>query len=129
MLIRFCKLVVIALTAGLTLLGLWTSSAHVKESTAQTQKTDAQSFEKLVIPVLTEACSSCHNDRSSAGGLNLGLFTDALTLVSRRDEWDTLVRRIELGEMPPKSAPKDAAQLTAMLSFLKQEFARADRLL
>ncbi len=129
MLTRFCKLVVIACTLGLTLLGFWSSSARVQDPVTQTHKPARQSFEQLVVPVLTETCSGCHDDRTASGGLNLGLFTDASTLVSRRDEWDTIVRRIEAGEMPPNGSPKDAAPLTAMLSFLKQEFARADRLL
>ena len=127
MIVRFCKFVVLLMAACLLLFGIWSSSAQVKGSASPSLKPDATSFEKLVVPVLTEACSSCHNDRSSAGGLNLGLFTDAATLVSRRDEWDAIVHRIEAGEMPPQGAPKDAAQLAAMLSFLKQEFARADR--
>ena len=74
MLIRCCKIIVIALSFSLSLLGLWSSSAHVKTSTTQTHKPDAQSFEKLVLPVLAETCSSCHDDRTASGGLNLGLL-------------------------------------------------------
>ncbi len=131
--VRFCKLAIIG--AALCLLfGVWmqpsSSAQQQQRSVAQPQlyAPDAQDFEKLVHPALAENCTACHNDRNASGGLNLGLFTEAITLTSRRDEWEVIVRRIEAGEMPPEGAPKDAAQLAAMLSFLKNEFARADRM-
>lgn len=135
MIIRLCKIAAFLLLVSTLLIGAWPSlhsNAQVKKSEAsltaavQAGQPDEQGFEKLVLPVLASTCSGCHNDRNASGGLNLASFTDAATLASRRDEWDVIVRRLEAGEMPPDGMPKDAAQISAMLSFLKKEFARAD---
>jgi mono/diheme cytochrome c family protein len=132
-LVDLCKLGVAGAAVCLLLFGAWTARSsgarwqQRKAAPAADYSPDAAGFEKLVQPALSESCSGCHNDRNASGGLNLGLFTDAATLTSRRDEWDVILNRIEAGEMPPEGAPKDAAQLAALLSFLKKEFERADR--
>lgn len=131
MLIRCCKIATIVAASVLLLVGCWpaaSTTAQVNATRAQSFQPDAAGFEKQVAPVISESCGGCHNDRNAAGGLNLGLFQEAVTLISRRDEWEVIVRRIEAGEMPPDGAPKNSAQLGALVSFLKREFERADRL-
>lgn len=134
LIVRSCKFAVIGAAVCLLLFGVWTANSsgarfqQRQTPPAQIYAPDAQGFEKFVQPALADSCSGCHNDRNASGGLNLGLFTEAVTLTSRRDEWEVILRRVEAGEMPPEGAPKDAAQLAAMLGFLKKEFERADRL-
>jgi len=134
LIVRSCKFAVIGAAVCLLLFGVWTANSsgarfqQRQTPSAQMYAPDAQGFEKFVQPALADSCSGCHNDRNASGGLNLGLFTEAVTLTSRRDEWEVILRRVEAGEMPPEGAPKDAAELSVMLGFLKKEFERADRL-
>jgi mono/diheme cytochrome c family protein len=94
---------------------------------SQSAASETLDFEKFVRPALAENCMGCHNDRAASGGLNLGRFMDISSVTGQRDEWEMIARRVEAGEMPPPGAPKDAAQLNAMLAFLKKAFERADR--
>lgn len=134
LIVRSCKFAVIGAAVCLLLFGVWTANSsgarfqQRQTQPAQAYAADTPGFEKFVLPALADSCSGCHNDRNASGGLNLGLFTEPVTLTSRRDEWEVILRRVEAGEMPPEGAPKDAAQLAAMLGFLKKEFERADRL-
>src|SRR5262245_21225747 len=89
---------------------------------SQSAVDDAQGFEKLVRPALVDACIGCHNDRTGSGGLNLVLFMADSSIAGRRDEWEVIAQRVEAGEMPPPGAPKDTAQLNAMVAFLKKAF-------
>jgi Protein of unknown function (DUF1592)/Protein of unknown function (DUF1588)/Protein of unknown function (DUF1585)/Protein of unknown function (DUF1587)/Protein of unknown function (DUF1595) len=84
------------------------------------------SFDATVLPVLSGVCGGCHNDRVSSGGLNLESLSDSASMRVNRDEWDLIVRRVEAGEMPPVGVPRKAAEIDAMVSFLKAEFRKAD---
>ncbi len=88
---------------------------------------DAAGFDKQVKPVLKNNCSGCHNATNMSGGVNLLPYAEASTLTSDREAWDKIVQKIESGEMPPKGMPRPPqAQVTALVSFLKGEFAKAD---
>jgi hypothetical protein len=87
---------------------------------------DTATFEKTVVPVLTKACSPCHNENLASGGMNISQFTQAASLTKSRDGWDIIVRKIRGGEMPPKGMPRPAG-MDAALSYLTDEFEKADR--
>ena len=63
---------------------------------------DPATFEKTVVPVLTKACSPCHNENLASGGMNIAQFTQAASLTKSRDGWDIIVRKIR--------ARRDASQ-------------------
>jgi hypothetical protein len=135
--VRLVVLVCVGLSAGLLFFGGAASTSPFSSipsrgggnrgAKPQPAKDDEQGFEKYVRAALTETCLGCHDDRKASGGLNLRLFMDASAISGRREAWEAVVRRVEAGEMPPPGAPKDAAQLNAMLAFLKKSFERADR--
>lgn len=50
---------------------------------------------KAVRPFLDQFCVKCHNEKKDSGGLNILARLDL-------DTWDTIMRRVELREMPPK---------------------------
>src|SRR5688572_29638303 len=57
-------------------------------------------------------CASCHNDRVRAGSLSL----DALNLSAidgHAEVWETVVRKLRTGMMPPDGAPKPPTALRA----------------
>jgi len=69
-------------------------------------------------------CASCHNDRVRAGSLSL----DALNLSAidgHAEVWETVVRKLRTGMMPPDGAPKPPAALRA--SFTEALEASLDR--
>ena len=87
---------------------------------------DTPTFEKTVAPVLTRTCTPCHNEALASGGVNIAPFTQAASLTGSRDGWDIILRKIRSGEMPPKGVPRPA-QMDAVIQYLQDEFARADR--
>jgi hypothetical protein len=97
----------------------------ISEERAQT----ASSFEKTVLPFITDNCVYCHNTKKQAGGLNLETFKTAESMAQNRDTWDHILLKIRTGEMPPKGAPKpDPAEVKTIIGFLESEFARLDKL-
>ena len=87
---------------------------------------DTPTFEKTVALVLTRTCTPCHNQTLASGGVNIAPFTQAASLTTSRDGWDIILRKIRSGEMPPKGIPRPA-QLDAVIQYLGDEFAKADR--
>jgi hypothetical protein len=59
-----------------------------------------------VAPVLTNTCAQCHNERLASGGLNVAGLVNRESIVSHREEWDRILRRVRAGEMPPPSVPR-----------------------
>ena len=59
------------------------------------------SFESTVAPFLKKNCAMCHNSRKAEGSVNLLEFQNAASVTAKRDVWETVVRKIESGEMPP----------------------------
>ncbi|MGD0772236.1 MAG: DUF1592 domain-containing protein [Candidatus Solibacter sp.] len=83
-------------------------------------------FESTVAPVLTKTCAPCHSEALASGGLNIAPFTQAASLTRSRDGWDIILRKIRAGEMPPKGIPRPV-EMDAVIQYLQDEFARADR--
>jgi hypothetical protein len=90
-------------------------------------QSDAAAFAKLVKPLLTNTCSPCHNNRVASGGLDVHLFSTPQSLTQYREGWETIVRKLQAGEMPPKGIPRPEAQINALVKFVQGEFDRADR--
>src|SRR3954447_3762003 len=87
---------------------------------------DTATFEKTVAPVLTKACTPCHNESLASGGMNIAQFTTASSLTKSRDGWEIVLRKIRSGEMPPKGAPRPAG-MDDLVTYVSEEFARLDR--
>jgi cytochrome c5 len=87
---------------------------------------DNPTFDKTVGPVFASTCSPCHNESLASGNLDITPFTKSASLTANRDGWDTIVRKVKSGEMPPKGIPKPAT-LDAAIQYLTAEFEKADR--
>jgi hypothetical protein len=84
-------------------------------------------FESAVKPLLEKNCYFCHNENLKSGSLNLEAYTSGQSVLQDRDRWDTILRRLEAGEMPPQSMPRpDATELAIAKAWLNREFDRAD---
>lgn len=85
-------------------------------------------FDRTVWPYFAKNCAMCHNEQGKAGGLDLQSLRRADTMARSRETWESIVRKIQTGEMPPKGAPKPIeAESKALVHQIESEFARADR--
>jgi len=75
--------------------------------------------------LLDQYCVTCHNQAAKTGGLAL----DALDLARVSDDndvWETVVRRIRTGAMPPAGMPRpDKALADGVVSWLETELDKA----
>lgn len=86
----------------------------------------SRTFDTAVLPILRNSCEPCHNSIEGSGGLNIKEFETEDTLVSRRDVWDRILRRVRNGEMPPRRVAKPAG-IPDMVAYLEQAFDHADK--
>lgn len=87
-----------------------------------------QAFPSVVVPMVTKNCFGCHNDKLQSGGINLHALTASPDSVAQeREKWETVQRKLEAGEMPPKGLPRpDPEAVKATLQWLHSEFDRQD---
>jgi len=84
-------------------------------------------FDERVKPILANTCSLCHNSQLASGGLNLAPFQSADSL-SNRTQWETILRKLRGGEMPPEGIPRPPqADIDALIGYVQGEFEKADR--
>src|SRR5262245_15053224 len=86
----------------------------------------ALTYESHVVPVLRETCASCHNENLSYGGVNLKPLERRESFSSQRELWDTVLRKLKTGEMPPPTVKKPAG-LASMIRAIESELERLDR--
>jgi len=87
-----------------------------------------KAFEKTVQPVLTKTCAPCHNEQLASGGLNVAPFTAPGSVAQHREGWEKILLKLRKGEMPPRGVPRPpAAQIDALMNYVRAEFDRADR--
>lgn len=121
---RFLRLSLIVVAAALA----WpTSPVEMQPAASKTVKRGTDPFRDQLVPFLDANCYGCHNEKKAAGGLNLEQYRDAATLLAQRDTWESVLARVEAGEMPPKGAPRPAeAESKAVTAWLTDEFRKAD---
>lgn len=87
----------------------------------------ADPFRDQLLPFLSENCYGCHNEKKAAGGLNLEQYREASAILAQRETWESVLARVEAGEMPPKGVPRpDEAALKRVTTWLTTEFRKAD---
>jgi len=88
------------------------------------------SFERDVQPILLDICAECHDAEhaAAAGGLDMAVYSDPASLVSKRDGWEKILARLRAGEMPPATVVQPSDQeLNAFLKVVERELDRIDR--
>jgi mono/diheme cytochrome c family protein len=83
-------------------------------------------FETAVLPVIQQTCAPCHNETTASGGLNLKALDRRTSIASQRTEWETVLRKLKAGEMPPPAVRKPAG-LAAMADYIERELDRLDQ--
>jgi mono/diheme cytochrome c family protein len=70
--------------------------------------------------MLTQYCTACHNDKLKTAGWSVTPL-DANNLDANQALWEKILRRLSLGEMPPKGMPRPPKeQITEFTSWLAQ---------
>jgi len=85
-------------------------------------------FQDVVQPLLAKNCYTCHSEELKSGDLNLQAYTTGDAVTRDREMWETILRRLTAGEMPPKGMPRpDAVQLKAATDWIQAAFDSAGR--
>ena len=85
-------------------------------------------FDSAVQPFLKSRCVMCHNAKNKSGELDLQHHAAAAQALKDRDVWESVVRKLKSGEMPPKGLPRPpAAELARVTGFIEREYERQDR--
>src|SRR4051794_39676108 len=86
------------------------------------------SFDSAVRPLLTQTCTGCHNDKIMSGGLNVNGFLEPASLITKREGWEVILKKLRSGQMPPRGIPKPPPeQLDALIRYVEAEFGRVDK--
>lgn len=76
---------------------------------------------------LARHCAECHGSDEPEGDVTLALPADDARLLTERKLWETALRRIETGEMPPLDRPRPIpADAEAFAMALRNRFDEAD---
>ncbi len=76
---------------------------------------------------LARHCVDCHGGGKAEGDAILDLPSSDAGLLEQRKLWETAVRRVEAGEMPPQDRPRPtSADAGAFVSALRQRYDAAD---
>jgi mono/diheme cytochrome c family protein len=106
-------------------LPLWCLAADAPKPAAASL---APSFGTTVQPLLAKSCYGCHNAKAKVAGLNLQAYSGETSLADNREMWETVLRRLKTGEMPPKPLPRpNPEQLHAVINWMEAEFDSLDQ--
>lgn len=79
------------------------------------------------VAFLKKHCVSCHGADRPEAGLALHAFSDDKSVLGQARLWETVLTRVESGEMPPEEKPRPAAaEVVAFVGSVRGVFARAD---
>ncbi len=119
------RLIQFALLFGQLGLPLWCAAADAPKSVAAHPPSG---FQTTIQPFLAKNCYGCHNAKAKVAGLNLQAYAGAASLAENREMWETVLRRVKAGEMPPKPLPRpNPDELRAVTNWMESEFDSIDQ--
>ncbi|MCC6491608.1 MAG: DUF1592 domain-containing protein [Pirellulales bacterium] len=84
--------------ASLLALGLRSAPADSAEAAVDP-------FASQVRPILQAKCLSCHAGDEAEGGLDLSKYHDGAAALAAPEDWERVLQRVNLVEMPPEGSP------------------------
>lgn len=97
--------------AVLVIFSVAVSPVAAEQSEAEWSK----AYEATILPLMQSHCLDCHGEKDAEGEFNIAQFNDGKMAIKHRDSFERIVKRIELGEMPPEdSEPFTAEQKQAI---------------
>ena len=97
---------VVLLCIGIVLLGYRLDATGTAQSTPADQVARAKTYGEQVRPFLVRHCFECHATEKPKGDLRLDRLETDFTNEANRERWQTILKRISAGEMPPKAKPR-----------------------
>src|SRR5688572_4511774 len=87
---------------------------------AQSQRPPDE-FQQRVLPVLTNNCTGCHNDRAQAGGFSFESLRDATAASQKPELWLKVLDKLNAKLMPPApAAPLSATDSTTVTAWIRR---------
>src|SRR5262245_28734380 len=84
-------------------------------------------YDDQVRPFLARHCLACHGTDKPRGDLRLDRLSTDFTDEVVRQHWLTVLKRVEAGEMPPKSKPRPPQQeVRALADWIGAQVAAAE---
>jgi mono/diheme cytochrome c family protein len=81
-----------------------------------------QEFTKTVRPFLASNCYGCHSAALKTAGLDLESYNSADSVKQNRETFETVLRRLRNGEMPPKGMPRpNEVELSSVIRWIESE--------
>src|SRR6516164_4204288 len=100
------------LLAELVLIGAGLGITRYLDAQAATTSISAAASEQQA--TISKYCIGCHNNRARTGGLSLE--GKSLDVSADPETWEKVVKKLQLGVMPPAGNPRpDAATYSALL--------------
>ena len=91
-------------------------------------KQNAPTFAQATGTFFAQSCTSCHNPKSKAGKLDLLALQGPDSVAKNRETWESVLRKIRTGEMPPPGSPRPTpAAIKTVTLGIEAEFERADK--
>jgi mono/diheme cytochrome c family protein len=101
------------------------SPAQTVRSPRESPAAAASDPAALYVPILTQYCVTCHNERAKAAELVLEKV-DFTNIPARGELWETVVRKLRRGAMPPIGVRRpDATTYEGLITWLETELDRA----
>ena len=118
----------IAAVAGLLVLhGLFGSPVSLPPSRASEPAAEGSMATVGLRAFLARHCAECHDGGRAEGEVVLAWPADDARLLAERRNWETALRRIEAGEMPPHDRPRPSpADAAAFVKAVRQRYDAAD---
>ncbi|QDT25442.1 hypothetical protein Enr10x_07380 [Gimesia panareensis] len=79
------------------------SANSVKAEVSSVEKSE-KLFNSQVKQFISKFCLDCHTGKDAEAGLALEKFTTRTSILEQREEWEKIVKRIQIQSMPPKDA-------------------------
>jgi len=111
-----------ALRLGLAILGLtivsgWSGSSVV----ASDREGVTARFRDQVEPILAEYCYGCHGNGIKKGRVTLDDFTTDESILARKELWDSVLKNVRSGLMPPSGKPRPSTdELQTLETWIKR---------
>jgi mono/diheme cytochrome c family protein len=100
-----------------------------KVQVAPTRETPTgKQYKTLVRPFLDQHCSSCHSGAKPKGKFRVGELGPDFAGKANRQMWQTVLKRLEAGEMPPKEKPRPPEdKVRALTGWIAGQVQAADK--
>src|SRR5262245_1875310 len=109
------------------LLVCWPQPAVSGQDSADAKRTIAQSYESQIRPFLVRHCFECHGNEKPKGDLRVDRLPPDFAGDADRERWQTVVKRIAAGEMPPKSKSRPPqAEIRALTQWVNNNVQAAE---